>query len=91
MAHAECSTELRQRPFWIPAFGENDGIQMKAQIAMTIDDAKAKPETASRVLAAVHETAMDLQSAGAITAHRMQHYDSLCLSPIVVNTSKPCS
>ena len=80
MAHAECSTELRQRPFWIPAFGENDAIDRNAKPAMTNNTYKTKTEASSRIFDAVHETATDLRDAGFIDAHRMRSYDELCLN-----------
>jgi putative transcriptional regulator len=35
-----------------------------------------------RILAAVHETALDLREAGFIDKRRMREYDALCLPPI---------
>lgn len=41
---------------------------------------KTKPN--SRILAAVHETARDLNTAGFIDKRRMRQYDALCLAPV---------
>jgi len=41
-----------------------------------------KRKASSRILAAVHDTARDLRSAGFIDKRRMQDYDALCLEPI---------
>ena len=45
---------------------------------MTDGKAKAKQETASRILEAVHEIATDLCSAGFIDERKMRRYDELC-------------
>lgn len=42
--------------------------------------AKRKPQ--SRIMAAVHEGAMDLHRLGFIDKRKMQEYDALCLEPI---------
>jgi len=39
-------------------------------------------DPANRLLDAVHETAVDLHTAGFIDKRRMQEYDALCLPPI---------
>jgi putative transcriptional regulator len=41
-----------------------------------------KTKAGSRILAAVHETAMDLQRLGFIDQRKMRKYDALCLAPI---------
>ena len=41
-----------------------------------------KRKTTSRVLEAVHETALDLHNAGFIDKRRMKEYDALCLAPV---------
>ena len=38
--------------------------------------------TGSRVLSAVHETALDLHTAGFIDKRRMRQYEALCLDPL---------
>ena len=43
---------------------------------------KTKTQGKSRILEAVHETAVDLRSAGFISKRRMREYDALCLAPI---------
>ena len=55
---------------------------------MTDNADNTKPETASRILEAVHETATDLRNAGFIDARRMRHYDALCLDPIPAYSSE---
>jgi putative transcriptional regulator len=47
----------------------------------------AKRKAASKILAAVHETARDLHSAGFIDKRRMQQYDALCLEPVPIYSS----
>jgi putative transcriptional regulator len=42
----------------------------------------AKPQTKSRIKAAVHETASGLQRLGFIDKRRMQLYEALCLEPV---------
>jgi putative transcriptional regulator len=37
-----------------------------------------KPKPPSRILEALHETAVDLYKLGQIDSRRMQHYDELC-------------
>lgn len=44
--------------------------------------AQAKTKARSKILAAVHETADDLHSAGFIDKRRMRQYDALCLTPV---------
>ena len=41
-----------------------------------------KPVTGSRILSAVHETALDLHAAGFIDKRRMRMYEALCLDPL---------
>ena len=41
-----------------------------------------KTKTTSRILDAVHETALDLHSAGFVSKRRMKDYDALCLVPV---------
>jgi putative transcriptional regulator len=41
-----------------------------------------------RILEAVHETALDLQTAGFIDIRRMRQYDALCLKPVPKYTSR---
>jgi putative transcriptional regulator len=41
-----------------------------------------QPNTTSRILEAVHETASDLHHLGFIDKRKMQKYDALCLKPI---------
>ena len=48
--------------------------------------AKSLPQ--SRILETVHETAMDLHSAGFIDMHRMREYDALCLAPVPEYSSR---
>jgi putative transcriptional regulator len=43
---------------------------------------KAKPQTASRVLETVYETAADLERLGFIDKRKMQKLDTLCMKPI---------
>jgi putative transcriptional regulator len=43
---------------------------------------KAKPQTASRVLETVYETAADLERLGFIDKRKMQKLDALCMEPI---------
>lgn len=38
----------------------------------------AQPKPPSRILEAVHETAVDLHKLGLIDSRRMQHFDALC-------------
>lgn len=40
----------------------------------------------SRILATVHETAIDLHRAGLIDARQMRDYDALCLPPVPAYT-----
>lgn len=42
----------------------------------------AKPKARSKILAAVHDTARDLHSAGFIDMRSMKKYDALCLAPV---------
>ena len=46
-----------------------------------------KRKAASKILEAVHETALDLHAAGFIDKRRMQDYDVLCLEPIPAYSS----
>ena len=46
------------------------------------------PKTKSRILEAVHETALDLRRLGFIDVHKMRKYDALCLDPIPEYNSK---
>ena len=48
--------------------------------------AKSRPQ--SRILEAVHETAMDLHSGGFIAMRRMREYDALCLVPVPEYSSR---
>ena len=41
-----------------------------------------KTESSSRILDAVHETAVDLERLGFIDKRKMQKYDALCLQPV---------
>ncbi len=41
-----------------------------------------KRKTTSRILGAVHETALDLHNSGFIDKRRMREYDALCLAPV---------
>jgi putative transcriptional regulator len=41
-----------------------------------------KPTAKSKILQAVHETALDLHELGFIDKRKMQKYSALCLSPI---------
>lgn len=41
-----------------------------------------RAKAGSRILDAVHETALDLHAAGFIDMRTMQRYDALCLEPI---------
>jgi putative transcriptional regulator len=43
---------------------------------------KAKRRATSRIMKAVHDTAVDLRAAGFIDKRRMREYDALCLAPI---------
>jgi len=43
---------------------------------------KAKTQSKSRILKAVHDTATDLHAAGFIDKRRMREYEALCLTPI---------
>jgi putative transcriptional regulator len=45
-------------------------------------------KTTSRILDAVHETALDLHKAGFIDKRRMREYDALCLAPVPDYTSE---
>ena len=49
---------------------------------------KAKTQTKSRILSAVHETALDLHAAGFIDKRRMREYEALCLPPVPEYSSK---
>jgi len=44
--------------------------------------ASAKKTTTNRILRTVHDTALDLRSAGLIDMRRMKDYEALCLPPI---------
>ena len=44
--------------------------------------AEPKLTKGSRILEAVHETALDLHAAGFIDKRRMQKYEALCLDPL---------
>lgn len=48
----------------------------------TIESASKRCPSASRILAAAHETAQDLRSAGFIEMRRMREYDARCLAPV---------
>jgi hypothetical protein len=55
---------------------------------------KAKPQTASRVLETIYETAADLERLGFIDKRKMQKLDALCMEPIAPLTapkSAPCA
>lgn len=41
-----------------------------------------KPKPKSRILEAVHETAVDLHQLGFIDQRKMRKYDALCLNPV---------
>ncbi len=41
----------------------------------------------SKILAAVHETALDLHAAGFIDMRSMKNYDALCLAPVPTYSS----
>lgn len=43
---------------------------------------KIKKPAENRILEAVHETAVDLRTAGVISKRRMHEYDALCVAPI---------
>jgi putative transcriptional regulator len=43
---------------------------------------KNKIPAKSRIMEAVHDTAMDLHKAGFIDLRRMREYDALCLAPV---------
>ncbi|MDQ3026387.1 MAG: helix-turn-helix domain-containing protein [Pseudomonadota bacterium] len=47
----------------------------------------SKRRASSKILAAVHETARELHSAGFIDKRRMQDYDALCLKPVPAYSS----
>ena len=47
----------------------------------------AKTKTSSRILDAVHETALDLHAAGFIDMRNMRRYDALCLKPVPLYSS----
>jgi putative transcriptional regulator len=47
-----------------------------------------KSKTTSKILASVHETALDLHAAGFIDMRSMKSYDALCLAPIPDYSSK---
>ena len=49
---------------------------------------KNKAKTSNRILAAVHETALDLKDAGFIDMRRMRRYDALCLNVVPDYSSK---
>jgi hypothetical protein len=42
----------------------------------------------SRLLEAIYETANDFHNSGAFNQEQMQKYDALCLSPVLVETTK---
>jgi putative transcriptional regulator len=46
-----------------------------------------KAKAGSRILDAVHETALDLHAAGFIDMRTMRRYDALCLEPIASYSS----
>lgn len=41
-----------------------------------------KPKSKSKILGAVHETAIDLHKLGFIDKRKMRNFDLLCLEPI---------
>lgn len=47
-----------------------------------------KRRSTSRILEAVHDTALDLHKAGFIDKRRMREYDALCLAPVPDYSSK---
>jgi putative transcriptional regulator len=48
----------------------------------TKSSTEPKPAKGSRILSAVHETALNLHTAGFIDKRRMRKYEALCLDPM---------
>ena len=47
-----------------------------------------KKQYKSNIMAAVHETAEDLHTAGVLTVRTLREFDALCLTPVVPLTAK---